>query len=97
MQNTCLQCKKVYETKRVSLYCSAVCRVTNSRNKITRNKPVTDKSVTDNVTDNFLEFGLGQDGSSLVYCTPHSEHVRVPYCQDVCVSCVHILEESVKE
>jgi len=44
----CKVCSKVFSPKRKDAkFCSAKCRVTNKRNKT-----VTDKSVTDNVTDN---------------------------------------------
>lgn len=47
----CIQCKGAFKGRADAKYCSTKCRVAFSRNTVTDSKPVTDKSVTDNVTD----------------------------------------------
>jgi hypothetical protein len=49
----CLQCDKEFESKRIDArFCSGKCRIAYHRNELSVTKDtVTDKSVTDNVTD----------------------------------------------
>ncbi len=92
--NNCIKCNKEFESVRKDAkFCSDKCKMAYHRD-------VTDKSVTDNVTDKSLFNVVGEswkqtDGSimKMYECDVHREHCE-KYCLAMCTSeCKHTLKD----